>query len=84
MVDKMTEEQIVKLTTLFSEADKDEDGFINAKELGEVFEKLGETKTKEELDELAKIFSESGDFTKITLEELIALRAQETGMIDPD
>lgn len=43
----MTEEQIVKLTALFTEADQDEDGFINAKELGSIFAKLNESKSPE-------------------------------------
>ena len=80
----MTEEQIGALTTLFTDHDKDEDGYIDAKELGAILTKSNISKTPEELEELVKAFSENGDFSKINLEEFIALQAQETGLIDLD
>ena len=78
----LSEDEINKLTDLFGQVDKDGDGLIGAEELVLIYKHLGENKSAAELADLVSVWSTSEDSTKISLQELLALRSQEGSNYD--
>ena len=63
MADKLTEEQFAEFKEAFSLFDKDDDGSITPKELGEVLGTLGQNVTEAELQKIVNELDQDGNGT---------------------
>lgn len=76
MADQLTERQIAELKEVFNQFDKDQDGFLLQKELGDMLERLGQPATKEQLEEFTKEIKGKIDFTDFM--SLMAAKMKDT------
>ena len=63
MAEKLTEEQVAEFREAFSLFDKDDDGSITSKELGEVLSSLGHNITEAQLQEIVNELDQDGSGT---------------------
>lgn len=83
MTDFLQEEKVSECREVFDLFDKDKDGAITAKELGDVMRALGANPTQAELDEMIlEVVKEHDESQRIEFNEFLDLFAKK--MKDPD
>jgi len=83
MADKLYEERISEFREAFALFDKDGDGTITTKELGEMMRSLGQSPTDAELRDMINEVDEDGNGT-IEFEEFRAMMERKTRDTDPE
>jgi len=83
MADKLYEERISEFREAFALFDKDGDGTITTKELGEMMRSLGQSPTEAELRDMINEVDEDGNGT-IEFNEFRAMMERKTRDADPE
>lgn len=84
MEEQLTEEQISEFRKAFALFDRDGDGTVSAKELGEVMKVLGYTLTEPELLELMRKETENDKSESIDFPEFLSLMAKMLKDVDDE
>ncbi len=82
MTDQLTEEQISEFREAFALYDKDGDGMILLKELGEVMKVLGQVPTEQELHDMMKKEVETDKVESLDFPEFLSLMAKKLRDVD--
>ena len=84
MTDQLTEEQISEFREAFALYDKDGDGMISLKELGEVMKVLGQVPTEQELHDMMKKEVETDKVESLDFPEFLSLMAKKLRDVDTE